>query len=988
MTNKLKKCEVLSRVAMALMAMLLMPLSSWAQEAKIYSGFTADNGSASIYASADENYSKLIDGKFVEGDWTKWCTNFQSTPSDETGSFYWVDFHAEEPIGVEKYILTTGNDNSIFRERNPRSWVLKGKLNENDAWKTIATVSNDTVLKDVDLTNFEFQLDNPGIYKYFRFMISETQGAFDMQLSELRFKAPADTKSLSSAIVTGVNSYYSYGEEAKLSPVITAFGCETALKEGVDYVVELRNGNNEIINKTNGEYIVKDKGEYTFTFTAISGSGYTGVKTVKFAVKEKFSITIPTNIEHGTITCSKTEAHDNELISLSISWDNGYELANELFSITYEDSLPVKYQSKWHDNSISINFYMPAANVSVNAVIRKYTYPIFTSSYGSAFEMIADKERASCGDTVTLSINKEDNVVIDEFYAFYYKEHYYNSEIKKLNKRMPDDDEIELLELTKIDDTHYTFIMPDHEVSVIAKIHLTGKYAINLADGLTTDIVRITNNNIDCDSSDASEIVDLTFNTSNIEDFSIKGADNSDISFTQRFDRDYSFVMPDQPVTISAKVKYLINCRNYDIENCEISIDTEGKTDISHSHCVTLGEKITIHLTPNSPELILSKLKVIQENSHNNNSLPLTYVNDNTYTFIMPASDVSIQCYYGKPLKLKLLANNGTGTMDSIIVADRFYMPECMFTAPEGCVFAGWKPVGYDFIALPENYWSSDNEEQSLIAMWSTNVDFVDEEGIVGNTDAFLMTGEEDSQITNGWYVVRNSNTDANINNGVDIIRNGGYRCQYGSFNLILCDDAEMTMDDTFTTYECKLNIFGQSKGNGKLTISANGTAIDNLWSNMTINGGTISVNSEESWAIHTFDGLIINGGSLTACSKSSDAIYGSVILAANKPTDTFLAKSPNDYYCVHGSVTIAPNISYIGNDVIYENMLSPDQVKDINGVTLAPYSTTTSLNSVSQERVQSDNWYTLDGRKLMQKPAAPGMYIHRGQKVVISNKH
>ncbi len=33
---------------------------------------------------------------------------------------------------------------------------------------------------------------------------------------------------------------------------------------------------------------------------------------------------------------------------------------------------------------------------------------------------------------------------------------------------------------------------------------------------------------------------------------------------------------------------------------------------------------------------------------------------------------------------------------------------------------------------------------------------------------------------------------------------------------------------------------------------------------------------------------------------------------------------------------------------------------------------------------VQSDTWYTLDGRRLEGKPTQCGVYIHKGKKVVI----
>jgi hypothetical protein len=48
----------------------------------------------------------------------------------------------------------------------------------------------------------------------------------------------------------------------------------------------------------------------------------------------------------------------------------------------------------------------------------------------------------------------------------------------------------------------------------------------------------------------------------------------------------------------------------------------------------------------------------------------------------------------------------------------------------------------------------------------------------------------------------------------------------------------------------------------------------------------------------------------------------------------------------------------------------------------------TTGLNQVTSDKsqVQSEEWYTIDGRKLNGKPAKKGVYIQNGQKAVLNN--
>ena len=130
-----------------LLVMLLTAMTAWAQEPTIYAGFIADDASGGY---GNEGYDRLVDGKFTSDNWTKWGTDSKSTPHDEKGSYYWIDFHANEAIGVAKYILTTGNDNTAWHNRNPKSWVLKGKLKQDDEWTTIATVKGDNTMQDKD----------------------------------------------------------------------------------------------------------------------------------------------------------------------------------------------------------------------------------------------------------------------------------------------------------------------------------------------------------------------------------------------------------------------------------------------------------------------------------------------------------------------------------------------------------------------------------------------------------------------------------------------------------------------------------------------------------------------------------------------------------------------------------------------------------------------------------------------------------------------
>ena len=143
-----------------------------------HSGYTYDGGTPE---NGNEAPSNLFDGKKTSANHSKWCVS----TGDKVDGIWYCEFHTENPVQVNGYTITTGNDNESWGGRNPKDWVLKAKVNSGDSWTTIATVTNDATLKDENYKPFDFNVDVHGIYKYFRFEVSATRGADVMQIEEL-----------------------------------------------------------------------------------------------------------------------------------------------------------------------------------------------------------------------------------------------------------------------------------------------------------------------------------------------------------------------------------------------------------------------------------------------------------------------------------------------------------------------------------------------------------------------------------------------------------------------------------------------------------------------------------------------------------------------------------------------------------------------------------------------------------------------------------
>ena len=232
----------------------------------------------------DENYENLVDGD-------------TSTKYGISNADPYVEFHYTEAFVPKAYILWTANDSE--GTRNPKSWTIDAKLEEGDAWTTIATVDNSSgnQLPMTNNTSTEFSLaGNTTAYRYFRFnaTMDASQG---FQLAELQFKStPKDPTKFENATVTGViSSYYYTGSAISISPTVTASD-GTALTLGTHYTATL--GSN---NVTSFPFTVTAAGDYILTVT---GTGeYSGSKSVSFTVTEGLSID---DSEFGFITTIPT----------------------------------------------------------------------------------------------------------------------------------------------------------------------------------------------------------------------------------------------------------------------------------------------------------------------------------------------------------------------------------------------------------------------------------------------------------------------------------------------------------------------------------------------------------------------------------------------------------------------------------------------------------------------------------------------------------
>ena len=110
----------------------------------------------------------------------------------------YICWKAPKLIAVTGYVITTANDTSIYKGRNPKNWVLYAsnkKLPANSKkWKKIHSVKNDKKLKAKDFKSYSFKLKKKAkAYRYYKLQILDNKGDTCTQLSEFKLKGTVYT---------------------------------------------------------------------------------------------------------------------------------------------------------------------------------------------------------------------------------------------------------------------------------------------------------------------------------------------------------------------------------------------------------------------------------------------------------------------------------------------------------------------------------------------------------------------------------------------------------------------------------------------------------------------------------------------------------------------------------------------------------------------------------------------------------------------------
>ncbi len=253
------------------------------------------------------------------------------------------------------------------------------------------------------------------------------------------------------------------------------------------------------------------------------------------------------------------------------------------------------------------------------------------------------------------------------------------------------------------------------------------------------------------------------------------------------------------------------------------------------------------------------------------------------------------------------------------------------------------------------------------------NVEYTTPTAANNTTKVYILTGNETTSLPEGWYMVKNWNTDESVNSGSDAFYTSPVTFT-GDTHLILADDARMDFGTATTPSTgngikftgCNLAIYAQSidENMGQLNIFSN-ILYSGFYSpsfstatSLTINGGNISctVNKGAGIQILSTDlshGITINGGNFFCGGIDGSGIYayssdGDASVSINGGNIT--VKGDNMYRGIEvnsfakSSVTI--NNGFVDLNVIKPGIEVNSEAYFSGGSTLAIYGGIVNVNS------------------------------------------
>ena len=166
-------------------------------------------------------------------------------------------------------------------------------------------------------------------------------------------------------------------------------------------------------------------------------------------------------------------------------------------------------------------------------------------------------------------------------------------------------------------------------------------------------------------------------------------------------------------------------------------------------------------------------------------------------------------------------------------------------------------------------------------------------------------------------------------------------------------------------------------------------TTLQDCLFNGSITGGS-SVGVLWGWSNYSTTTMMncLENGTYTNC--TFDPIFKTYSSGKAVVTNTYYVNGSSSYGTkttaedlADGTVTEALNDRRVGNSAPWTQDEETHQ-PTLKMISLIEPGTPTAIHELPQQKVQNNDWYSLDGRKLNGRPTERGIYIHNGRKVIM----
>ena len=338
-----------------------------------------------------------------------------------------------------------------------------------------------------------------------------------------------------------------------------------------------------------------------------------------------YTITFNPNCEDATGSTNSVQDFANKTVTLP---QNGF--SREGFTFTGWNTKKDGTGTPYANNAViklTENIYLYAQWV----VVTVPTYSITVSPVENGIVNVS-KSISEVGSVITVIITP------DEFYT--------------LDSILITDENSNITIATNQTNTNvFSFTMPDKNVNV----NVSFKY---IAYSISVPSIQNGNILVNKNIALAGDVITINVTTEDyydVDTITIKKVDNT--SFTpeknQNTQKSYSFVMPDQNVTIEVSLKYIVHRIN-------VASIQNGSASVSKSMAVS-GDLITITLLPDEFYVV----DTITVKGINNTLIDVTanQNNENFYTFTMPDCDVNVSVFFKNALHAITVCETENGTV-------------------------------------------------------------------------------------------------------------------------------------------------------------------------------------------------------------------------------------------------------------------------------------------------------------------------------------